>query len=500
VRGEGVPSIRKLFAPPTATITTADITICKGGSVKIEGTVTATGIWTLNINGVQATVVTPTTFSLTVFPTATQTYKIDLLTDESLETAVLSGDIEVVVAVNDITPGAIAGDQTVCNGGNPAAFTEPNLATGTGALTYIWQSAPPGASPSWTTISGATSATYDVPTGLAASTQYQRIAISTLNGVACQATSNAATISINNVTAGVIAGAQTVCNAGDPTAFTESSPASGTALSYQWQSAPPGASPVWSDISGATSSSYDIPAGLTTSTQYRRIVTSTLNGVACQAQGNALTISVNNVTAGIIAGAQTICAGADPTAFTVTTPASGSTLTYQWQSGSDGINYSNISLATSSTYDPPAGITNTTYYRRIAISTLNSVPCSANSNDIIVTVNSVTPGVISGSQSVCPLSDPAAFTETTAATGTALTYQWQSSPDGTTAWTNITGATLATYDPPAGITTTTYYRRIVTSTLNGTCTATSNVVNVTVYSNIPEAEISKSVQRRRCQL
>ncbi|WP_158085190.1 hypothetical protein, partial [Niastella vici] len=54
-------------------------------------------------------------------------------------------------------------------------------------------------------ISGATGATYDVPAGLAATTYYRRITTSTLNGVSCSATSNCATVTINSITAGVIA-------------------------------------------------------------------------------------------------------------------------------------------------------------------------------------------------------------------------------------------------------------------------------------------------------
>ncbi len=54
--------------------------------------------------------------------------------------------------------------------------------------------------------------------------------------------------------------------------------------------------------------------------------------------------------------------------------------------------------------------------------------------------------------------------------GTGVTYQWQSSPDGTT-WSNISGATSATYT--TNITASTYYRCDVTCSGNtGTSTAT----------------------------
>jgi gliding motility-associated-like protein len=50
-----------------------------------------------------------------------------------------------------------------------------------------------------------------------------------------------------------------------------------------------------------------------------------------------------------------------------------------------------------------------------------------------------------------------------------MQYQWQSSPAGANTWTNITGATTATYAVPAGITAATDYR------FQATCVSTTNV-------------------------
>lgn len=64
---------------------------------------------------------------------------------------------------------------------------------------------------------------------------------------------------------------------------------------------------------------------------------------------------------------------------------------------------------------------------------------------------------------------------TGASTGSGLSYQWQSSPNGTT-WTDISGATNATYSA-TNITTPTYYRAAVTC---GTTTVESEPVIITV--------------------
>jgi hypothetical protein len=101
-------------------------------------------------------------------------------------------------------------------------------------------------------------------------------------------------------------------------------------------------------------------------------------------------VNVNTVDPGTITGIQSICSGGDPVAFTNTTPGTGSgTITYRWESSTTDCSsgFSTISGETAATFDPPSGLTQTTYYRRITISTLNSVTNEAASNCLTVTVN-----------------------------------------------------------------------------------------------------------------
>ncbi|WP_276505062.1 beta strand repeat-containing protein, partial [Terrimonas pollutisoli] len=393
----------------------------------------------------------------------------------------------VTVTINTVTAGSISTDQTICSGGNPDAFTSAD-ASGSGTITYQWQSGTGGCAGTFTNISGATSATYDPPTGLAATTYYRRIATSTLNGVPCTATSNCVTVTVNTVTSGSITGNQPICSAGDPAAFTSVAATGPGTITYQWQSGTAGCAGVFTDIAGATSATYDIPSGLAVTTYYRRIATSTLNGVPCTATSNCLTVTVNTVTAGTISTDQTICSGGNPAAFTSVAATGSGTLAYQWQSSTTDCTtgFSNISGATTATYDPPTGLAVTTYYRRVATFTLSGVPCTATSNCVTVTVNTVTAGSITGTQTICGGGDADAFTSVDATGGGTITYQWQSGTGGCAGtFTNISGATSATYDPPV-LAVTTYYRRIATSTLNGVpCTATSNCLTVTVNNTTP---------------
>lgn len=90
-------------------------------------------------------------------------------------------------------------------------------------------------------------------------------------------------------------------------------------------------------------------------------------------------------------------------------------------------------------------------------------------------------GQVSADQAFCANGDPIAFSQTVAASGGtgSYNYQWQSSTNGGTTWTDIGSATLPTYDAP-NITATTQYRRRVTSGTNGCWTAYSNTVTVTI--------------------
>ena len=112
----------------------------------------------------------------------------------------------------------------------------------------------------------------------------------------------------------------------------------------------------------------------------------------------------------------------------------------------------------------------------------NNPQCGAFRITVNIEVGNVIAPEVSGNQVVCEGGDPAAFTVTTAASGSAtLSYQWQSSPDSLTGYTDISGATSATYDPPSGITDTTFYKVITMvdgGCSTGNCKDTSHVISV----------------------
>src|SRR5690606_37867352 len=134
---------------------------------------------------------------------------------------------------------------------------------------------------------------------------------------------------------------------------------------------------------------------------------SALNGLSCSIPSNCITVTVNNVSSGSIAGDQTICQNGDPSLLTSAQAGSGDgSVTYRWE-----LSYSPFTVWSAApginnqlSYDPnpPPTFTQTVQYRRITISTLNGVSCISPSNIVTVTVQgAVTPGGISSNQTIC---------------------------------------------------------------------------------------------------
>ncbi|MFH1297454.1 MAG: T9SS type A sorting domain-containing protein [Bacteroidota bacterium] len=183
------------------------------------------------------------------------------------------------------------------------------------------------------------------------------------------------------------------------------------------------------------------------------------------------------LVAGTIAASQSICYNTAPAQLTSTPPTGGNTpYTYQWQNSPNGATWTNITGATSQNYQPPA-LAATTWYRLNQTSASGSGTVTTNSVTITVYPNLVA-GTIAGNQTICANTAPALLTGTAPTGGTTpYTYQWQSSPNGTT-WTNIAGATALTYQPPV-LTATTWYRLNQTSA-SGCGTVPTNTVTITV--------------------
>jgi uncharacterized repeat protein (TIGR03806 family) len=248
--------------------------------------------------------------------------------------------------------------------------------------------------------------------------------------------------------------------------------ATGTSLSYQWQSMPPGGA--FANITGATSASYTTPATTVgmSGTQYRVVVSNAAGSVT----STAATLTVN-YAAPTITGQPANQSVVAPATATFSVTATGTNRTYQWQSMPPGGAFANIAGATGASYTTPATATGMsgTQYRVIVTNPGGSVTSAAAT--LTVTAGATPPSITAqpGNQTVTA---PATATFSVTATGTSLSYQWQSMPPGG-AFANISGATGASYTTPATATgmSGTQYRVVVT---NGAGSVTSAAATLTV--------------------
>ena len=341
-------------------------------------------------------------------------------------------------------------------------------------VTWYWQ----GTNANGTSTSNSAS-TY---TATSSGTYYLRAYESSTNLWSTSSGSVSVTV-LSALSAGTISGAQTICYNGNPAAFTGTfATGCNGSYAYQWQISTNNSS--WTDISGATSATYDA-GNLTSSRWYRRKVTS--NGSTLYTSSIKVTVNPT-LSVGSITGAQTICYNGNPSILGNGGSASGGngSITYTWQYSNNGSSgWTDISGTNATTYDPPANLTSSRWYRRKAVSCGETKYTSS----VKVTVNpTLSVGSISGAQTVCYNGDPSTLTNSASASGGngSIAYQWQYSTNGSSNWTNISGATSTTYNP-GNLTSSRWYRRRAIS-----CGETkyTNTVKVTVNPTLSVGSIS----------
>ncbi|MDP4272676.1 MAG: hypothetical protein Q8907_00165 [Bacteroidota bacterium] len=392
--------------------------------------------------------------------------------------SITSSPVKITV-YDALTSGSISSSQTICNGIPPSQILGTLPTGGDGVYSYQWQKSTDN--DTWSDIFGATSASYQ-PEPLKTTTYYHRIVTS---GSGCGSkTSLRVTITVYGaLTSGTISTSQTVCNGAIPAKLSGTSPTGGSGTyTYQWQSSLNATS--WSNIAMASSADYQ-PGALTATTYYQRVTTS---GSCGSVTSSPVTITVYGaLNAGTVSSSQILCNGSIPSQLFGTSPTGGDgKYTYQWQSSTDNNKWSDIAGSVNASYQPDALIS-TTYYRRVANTGCGSITSSPVK---IIVYDVLTSGSISSSQTICNGITPSQLLGTSPTGGDGVYgYQWQKSTDNDT-WSDIFGATSASYQPEA-LTATTYYHRVATSG-SGCGSKTSLPVTITVYGTLTSGTISTS--------
>ena len=252
-------------------------------------------------------------------------------------------------------------------------------------LYYLWQVYD---GEEWDDIVGASSSTYTAPTSTVGVNTYRVLIASSLSGTA---TSDSATVTVSADTVSIITNpgdTQVYINEGASVACEAISNAQGATLSYQWQVLDPLYD--WTDISGATSSTY---SGVDTSQEsywvYRCVVTSSYGGTATTTQAVVIVTQRDTIT--ITTQPQSTSGYVGDTITLSVTAVSDNglaILSYQWQV-KNGSTYDDISGATSSTYTVPTSTAGTERYRVVVSSDRGATDVTSNYADVTLSYQPV---------------------------------------------------------------------------------------------------------------
>jgi hypothetical protein len=303
-----------------------------------------------------------------------------------------------------------------------------------------------------------------------------------VNTTTCTDTSSAVLIDIiPGITNNTINASQLLCYNATPFPLIGSTPTGGGGGTYvyQWLQSTTGAGSGYSIISGATTNGYS-PGALTTTTWYRRLVTTSTS--SCPDTSAYIQITINSpITNNTISSAQNLCAGMTPSTLVGSSPSGGGgSYNYQWLGSLSGANsgFNLIGGANNANYSPGALSVNL-WYRRIVI----SLTCIDTSAAIQISVSpKITSNSISAPQDICSGSAPATLTGSSpSGGGGGYNYQWQSSlSSSTSGFSNVTGANAIDFSPPA-LSSTLWYRRVVTTV---SCSDTSAPIRILVNAPI----------------
>ncbi len=366
---------------------------------------------------------------------------------------------------------------------NPAAQTASAGATasfmaaagGTPAPTVQWRVSTDGST--WNNVSGATATTYSFTVTTAANGYQYRAVFTNSQGTATTSAARLTVVAMPVVTTNPTSQSVVV---GTTVNFTA---AANGASTTQWQLSTNGGG-VWNSISGATAATYSVTATATMSGyQYRVLFTnasgSATSSAATLTVGTPITITSNPQSTAVAAG----------TSVTFTTSAIGSPVpTVQWQVSSDhAATWTNVAGATATSYAVTATAAISGYeYRAV----FNSVFGTAATSPATLTISAAPAITANPTNQAVAAGATANFT---ASASGATSTQWQLSTNGGSTWTNIVGATAASYSVTTSATMSGYQYRVLFSSPSGSATTSAATLTVGTPITITSNPQSKSV-------
>ncbi|MGB2244675.1 MAG: beta strand repeat-containing protein [Flavobacteriaceae bacterium] len=322
------------------------------------------------------------------------------------------------------------------------------------------------------------------------------VAVQSFNGPGgsgCSSMSNL-TIRLNSFSGNNIIDAdQNLCAGQTPSTLTNiASPTidrsgDGAIVTYQWQSRQ--GSNSFTNVIGATALEYT-PSSVATTTQFRRQIISTLNGVSCILNSDPVELTI---TGGLVPTVSVSTGNLDHVVCpddNIVIDASGSSGAQSYSYALRGIILSGSPTSSASRTISSGLVNDNDAISVIAYSGLSGTGCSSTVSFTIRLNSIAVSNTLSGAQSICSGDDPTQISGSAASAslGGSISYQWQSRT-GTNTFVNIGGATAQNYNPPI-LTETTDFKRITSSTVSGsTCTVESSPITININ---PELSVNLS--------
>jgi hypothetical protein len=312
------------------------------------------------------------------------------------------------------------------------------------AYAYQWQSSSDGNT--WTTIAGASASTY-TPT-VADEGSMLRVVVTATNPDGTASASSAETAAVAaappvDTTAPVLTGSPQRTQ----TLTATQGVWSGISNTYaiQWQRSFDGST--WSDIAGATGTTYTL--GLADEGALMRVLVTASNAdavISAPSQPTATVQAAPPVNTAVPSIAGSALRGAALTTTVGTWGGLGNTYAYQWQSSSDGgATWTNIAGATSPSYQPAVADEGDELRAQVtatnADASVSAVSTATRSVQAQPPVSTAAPTVSGSATRSFTLVGTLGFW---GGLGNVFSYQWQRSPDGST-WSSIPGATTPAY-------------------------------------------------------
>jgi fibronectin type 3 domain-containing protein len=352
------------------------------------------------------------------------------------------------------------------------------------SYSYQWQASTNGTTWTSATGAGATTNSYTIPAADLNSTL--RIIVTATDATGSASSTSSATTAVlateapDTVTPPQISGSANVESILDASTGTWSRVV--TSYSYQWQSSPEGL--VWVNV-GTDSLSYTIPTA--DLGNFLRVIVTATNAGGSNSAVSAATTKVLPPLAAVTSAPQitgTLAAGQVLAASTGSWTNTPTSYVYQWETSPDGGAWTPATGAGAATNSYTVQAADLAGRLRVTVAAVNAAGTSApapSSSLPLAPANNTAP-VVSGTPTVGQALT--ASNGTWSGSPTSYSYQWQSSANGTSGWTDVAGATSNSYTTLAGDANG-FLRITVTATNPGGSTAATSAASAKVMPLAP---------------